>query len=35
VKSVTGVSAGDKLKSQVVDGAIYFTVDSTSDESLQ
>ena len=35
VKSITGVNAGDKLKSQVADGAIYFTVNNTSDESLQ
>ncbi len=35
VKSVAGVVAGDTLKSQVADGAIYFTVDKTSDEGLR
>lgn len=35
VKSVGGVVAGDTLKSLVADGAIYFTVDKTSDEGLQ
>jgi len=29
------VVAGDTLKSLVADGAIYFTVDKTSDEGLQ
>ena len=34
VKTVVGVSAGDKLKSQVVDGEICFTVDGTTDKTL-
>jgi exodeoxyribonuclease VII large subunit len=34
VKSVVGVSAGDKLKSQMVDGEICFTVDGTTDKTL-
>ena len=34
VKSVVGVDVGDKLKSQVADGEIYFTVDRTTDRGL-
>ena len=35
VKTVAGVSAGDKLKSQMVDGEICFTVDGTTERTLQ
>ena len=35
IKTIAGVTPGDSLKSQVADGAIYFTVDKTSNEELQ
>jgi len=34
LKTVVGVSAGDKLKSQMVDGEICFTVNGTTDKTL-
>jgi len=34
VKTVAGVRAGDNLKSQMVDGEIFFTVDKTTNQVL-